>query len=385
MSTKRDTNSNRNSKQFLDKTVVAYIRTWPLGSTPDDMKKGKFWSADQIDAEKISILNISFARIRNKTELYIPGLEKAEDGMAPFTRLWQEISDLQNRNPDLRINLSVGGWGADGFSQLALEKESRASFIKNICTWIEKYNFDGADIDWEYPVNGGWGAIKSDPADKENFTSLMRELRDALNTLEQRTNKDYQISFAAEVSPEYLTWTEPKKLAEITDYIKLMCYDFYGPWTETTGHNANLYTNSLNPEGKSVDGVINNFINAGYSEDKILMGLPLYGRAWNGVKNIDNGIYQGFKEGLNYDGITLPDIKKLMKDPSMKQYWDDEAKASYLYNGDVWVSYEDERAIGEKMKYLKEKGLKGIMLWEYTHDLECELIDSIYNGLKKEK
>jgi hypothetical protein len=78
--------------------------------------------------------------------------------------------------------LSVGGWGARGFSGAAATKETRAVFIQSAQAIIEKYGLDGIDLDWEYPVNGAWGLVASQPADRDNFTALLKELRAAVGT-----------------------------------------------------------------------------------------------------------------------------------------------------------------------------------------------------------
>lgn len=87
---------------------------------------------------------------------------------------------LRQQNPDLNVLLSVGGWGARGFSGAAASKEARAVFIKSAQEIVDKYGLDGIDLDWEYPVNGAWGQVDSQPADRDNFTLLLKALRQAM-------------------------------------------------------------------------------------------------------------------------------------------------------------------------------------------------------------
>lgn len=90
---------------------------------------------------------------------------------------------LRQQNPDLNVLLSVGGWGARGFSGAAASKEARAVFIKSAQEIVDKYGLDGIDginVDWEYPVNGAWGQVDSQPADRDNFTLLLKALRQAM-------------------------------------------------------------------------------------------------------------------------------------------------------------------------------------------------------------
>ena len=360
------------------KRIVSYIRTWPLGSTVEEMMKGIHWKAEDINGKKLTTLNIAFAHIKDKTNIYIKDIEDSPEGVAGFKNLFEEITKVQARYPKLRVNLSIGGWGADGFSDMAQSSETRKEFIDNVISWIKEYDFNGVDIDWEYPVNGGWGTIKSRPEDRQNFTFLMAELREAVDGLTKKTGKRYEISFAAGANPDYLTWIEPEKVAQIVDYVKVMCYDFYGGWSETTGHLANLYANPKKPDDINVDMVIQNFINAGFPEKKILLGVPFYGRGWRGVPDIENGLYQKPEEAIFPDGVTYPDIvEQFLNRPGFERYWDDDAKAPYLYNGDIWISYEDEQSLKEKMKYIRKKGLGGVMIWEYAHDMNNVLFDAV--------
>ncbi|MBB1175119.1 glycosyl hydrolase family 18 protein, partial [Klebsiella pneumoniae] len=92
----------------------------------------------------------------------------------------QRLPVLRKQNPELKVLLSVGGWGARGFSGAAATAGNRAIFIRSAVQVIEQYGLDGIDLDWEYPVNGAWGLVESQPADRDNFTLLLRELHQAL-------------------------------------------------------------------------------------------------------------------------------------------------------------------------------------------------------------
>ena len=340
------------------KEIVVYIRTWELA-------KGGYWKAEDIQGEQLTTLNIAFAQIVEGTNLAINN---------DFLSLFEEIATLHKRYPHMRINLSIGGWGGDGFSDMALTSETRQAFIQNIMEWVTTYGFNGIDVDWEYPVSGGWGEIKARPEDKQNFTAFMTELRAALDALGLKNGQRYELSFAASVSSDYLTWIEPKKLVEVVDYVNVMCYPFYGSWSETTGHLARLYAHPDRLNDLSCDSGIQRFLNAGFLAHMLVLGVPFYGHAWKGVANENNGLYQ---EGI-YDGDkTYSDILELKEKGEFTRYWDDTAKAPYLYDGDTWITYEDEQSLTEKLNYISNKGLRGIMAWEYAHDMKGVLLDGI--------
>jgi len=146
--------------------IISYIRTWELRK---ENGKRVFWKADDINGELLTDLNIAFAEIRNGSEIFISSTEW-KDG---FFDLFDQIAELKRKYPSLKVNLSIGGWGVDGFSDVAYYENSRNAFVNNVMEWVEEYGFDGVDIDWEYPVNGANGIIKARPSDKTNFTLLM--------------------------------------------------------------------------------------------------------------------------------------------------------------------------------------------------------------------
>ncbi|WP_448957138.1 glycosyl hydrolase family 18 protein, partial [Klebsiella michiganensis] len=120
---------------------------------------------------------------------------------------------LRKQNPNLKVLLSVGGWGARGFSGAAATKESRAVFIRSAQEIVSKYGLDGIDLDWEYPVNGAWGLVESTPADRDNFTALLKEMRDAFGK-----KKLVTIAVGANAeSPK--SWVDVKAIAPLLDYI----------------------------------------------------------------------------------------------------------------------------------------------------------------------
>lgn len=132
----------------------------------------------------ITHLNIAFGLIRDNV-VTVDHLQYL-DRIAVYKRI----------NPQLKVILSIGGWGADGFSQAAMTKEGRSTFVSSALEIIKKYDFDGADIDWEYPCIDT-AEIACDPKDKQNFTYLMQDLRDGLSALQKETGKAYLLTCAA--------------------------------------------------------------------------------------------------------------------------------------------------------------------------------------------
>ena len=364
---------------------AAYIRTWPIGSTREDMDKGLYWKADDIKGEYLTDLIIAFALIKDGSNIYIKDIEPQPSSTDPsvmvpgFTALWDEVAILQKRYPHLNITISVGGYGADGFSDMAFDPALRSQFIANLMTWVDEKNLDGVDIDWEYPVGPDWGLpIKTRPEDRENYIKLLKETRTALTDLGAKTGKTYSLSTAVPASTWFVQKNDVIAAAQIVDALKLMSYDYYGSWSGNTGHTANLYNNPLDPEwgGWSTDQAVRAYLDAGIPPQKIVLGCAFYGRAWTGVSDGGtNGLFQKYTESAYPDGISITDVKKLLaSDTSFVRYWDDTAKSPFLYNGSTFITYTDEQALMEITSYAKEKGLGGVMNWEYGHDINADLL-----------
>ena len=355
--------------------VTAYIRTWALDSDGET-----YWTADMIHGEYLSEIIIAFALIDqgDKSSIYISDGDPA--------KLWTEIAALKAKFPHLKVNLSVGGWGAE-FSDTVFDPETRAKFIANVCDWLKTHELDGVDIDWEYPVGPEWGQeIKSRPEDRENFIALLSELRAALDVQGASLNKHYGLSACIPASAWYVAQNDVLAVASIVDNLKLMAYDYYGGWSATTGHLANLRNNPTDPEwgGWSTEQAVDVYLNAGVPREKMVLGLSFYGRAWAGVEDGGtNGLFQKYTAAVP-DVFSWPQIKELTKEGSAyTRYWDDAAQAPYLYNGDVFITYTDAEAIALIAAYAKEKGLGGVMVWEYANDIEGDLFNVLNKNFQK--
>ncbi|MDR0301911.1 MAG: glycoside hydrolase family 18 protein [Treponema sp.] len=379
--------SMTNNETAIAPRVSCYIRTWPI---PEAAQKGgsPYWNAGMIKGEYLTDIIISFALLdKNDVSLpYIPELRPLED-IPMFTNIWDEIASLKEKYPHLKVNVSVGGFGADGFSDMANDSNLRKSFIANVCKWLEGYNLDGIDIDWEYPVGPEWGQeIKSRPADKQNYITLLRDLRNALDELGIKTGKRYGLSTAVPASGWFPKANDIKAAAGIVDSLKLMSYDYYGGWSATTGHHTNLSNNPHDPAwgGWSTEQALDEYLWAGVPPEKIMLGVGFYGHAWQGVTAGDYedtpGLYQPYKsvpksQPFDEGSISWTEVKKFLQPGSgYKRYWDDIAKAPYIYNGDIWISYTDQQQIKLLTDFVKEKKLGGVFVWEYGHDMEAELM-----------
>jgi len=339
--------------------VAAYISTWSN------------WKAESIKGEYLSDLIIAFAGI-NQKDGYSLEMSGASTVMA-------KAAAIKAKYPHLKISVSVGGYGAEGFSDMADDPNLRAAFTTDVCAWLTKYNLDGVDIDWEYPVGPSWGqSIKSRPQDKQNYISLLRDTRNALDALGGENGKRYSLSTAVPASSWFTTANDVKAAAEITDGLKLMAYDYSGEWSGATGHNANLFRSSRGNSWSS-DDAVKAYLNAQVPAKKIILGVAFYGQAWRGVTEGSYPSTPGFaRPGKFWKSPDWTAIQTYLKpDSGYTRYWDNSAKAPFLYNGDRWISYTDHEQIRELCGYAKGKNLGGVFVWEYSHDMSAELLKTL--------
>jgi chitinase len=283
----------------------------------------------------------------------------------------------------LKVLISVGGWTWSGnFSDMALTKQSRKAFIESAVHFIERYHLDGLDIDWEYPgMVGDNNRFRSE--DKQNYTSLFKELRKRFDREERRLHKHLLTSVAAGASTQFLAHSEMRKVQKYVDTVNLMAYDYYEPDSDkTTGHHAPLFTNPADPKQISADAWVREYETAGVPADKIVLGVPFYGHVWGDAAELNHGLFQPGKQVpnafSNYANITSE-----MLNQGFVRYWDARASAPFLFNSAkrIFVSYEDVESLALKCRYVREHKLGGVMFWDYSGDLNGALLDAIKMGL----
>jgi chitinase len=278
----------------------------------------------------------------------------------------------------------VGGWlGSGGFSDAALTAQSRKTFIDSVIAFIERYDLDGLDIDWEYPGLPGAGN-RFRPEDKQNYTALLRDLRFRFNHEEKKLHRQLYLSVAAGSQTSFLDHTDMRAVARYVDTVNLMCYDYYEPdASPTTGMNAPLFTDPADPKQVSADRSVREFEQAGVPAGKLVLGVPFYGHEWGQVPAKNNGLYQPGKpvpgSFANYANITATMLDATGRQAGFVRYWNAAAKVPWLYNAktQIFVSYDDPESMRLKVEYVHQHHLAGVMFWEYFADPSGALLDTI--------
>ncbi len=316
--------NTQNKKE--EKIVLAYVTSW---------------SKIMPDPNYITHINYAFGHVTNTFD----GVRiDNEDRL-------RQLVELKKQKPSLIIILSIGGWGSGRFSEMAADENYRRSFAKD-CKWVvDEFGLDGIDIDWEYPT-ANMAQISASPADKDNFTLMMKDIREEIG-------KDKLLTLATVASAKYIDF---RGIDPYIDFVNIMSYDMGNP----PYHHSGLYR-SEHTAGTSVDEAVKAHVNAGVPLSKLVMGIPFYGRGRKEVGNFSN--YKNI--------ITLNNFERK---------WDDTAKAPYLSNDSIEFvcGYDDPRSIAIKCRYIKDNGMLGAMYWDYDGDDDKgTLRKAVYNGLNK--
>ena len=331
------------------------------------------------DAHILTHINYAFARLNPDGSLYL----SHEDGALHLSSL----NGLKEKHPHLKILISIGGWGADHFSDAALTDSSRTQFAREILEFIETHELDGVDLDWEYPGQPGPG-IKYRAEDKENFTLMLKAVREQLDTARTgrtlRKKGKYLLTIAANDDEGYFKHTQMDTLHHYLDFINVMTYDYYTLGSRTTGHHTGLFRSEADTHSTRFSHAgIDRFIDAGVPLDKIIMGAAFYGRGWRGVSSIQNGKYQPYDSFYGAYGYRHL-VERYIDKNGFERFWDDAAQAPYLWNADssIFISYDDPESLSHKASFVRENQLGGMMYWQHRHDWNGEMVRALAEGLR---
>lgn len=314
------------------------------------------------ELQYIDIINHAFALINNTT--FKIDTSDIQSTIADITRA---------HSYGVRVCLSIGGWGADGFSQSCASEENRAIFIASIIEAVQKYGYDGVDLDWEYPTSRSAG-IAATSKDKANFTALCRELRAALDEI----NPKLLLTAAVASGTNYYN---VKDVDQYLNYWNLMTYDFS---SKSSGSNVR-YDEGLGDTTSSV----NAYISAGATARKIIVGVTFRATKYT-VASLGSKYGVGQKATSNRVDIDYKDlVKTYLKDSSYKSYYDSTDAMAILYTPNpvdgeyIVITYENSSSLQARGQLVKDNKLGGIMAWDLSMDsTNNEILKMVVSAVK---
>ncbi len=270
--------------------------------------------------------------------------------LTTFTPYPELIASAHNHN--VKIAIAVGGWDnvrTPRFSQMAADTAARHAFISAMISFINTHNYDGIDIDWEYPKTA---------ADRSNMTLLVHELRTAMNMI----NRPLSLSMAGPATWWSGQWFDFAAMINDFEWIGVMTYDFYGAWTSKAGPNAALYGNSAQNTEGWIDYSYSYYNGTrGVPKEKLLIGIPFYGQVFNA-----SSLY-GTSTGATQSTYTniMPKLSQ-----GWTRHWDAVGRVPYLLNSSSTqlISYDDSQSVAEKCLYVNTKGSGGAIIWAIGQD-----------------
>ena len=293
---------------------------------------------------------------------------------------WKNIRQVEKylqKHPHIDGVVSVGGWGADGFSDACATPEGRQKLADSILRVMDSHGFVGVDIDWEYPGSSAAGIV-SRPEDEENWYELLALLRAGLDARQAERGRDYLLSVAIGCGDEQLQAVDGGRLDKLVDQAVLMTYDLSG-FDKITGHHSGLYPTQdrRNSGARAVKVLAEN----GLSEGKMLLGFPAYARVWRQVTGGGTGLYQRAATSGNKT-ISFDEILTL-ESQGYTAHYDEEACAAYWFNGENFVSGESQRSIDEKVAWLRQNDLLGCAVWSWNSDAESKMAAMLDGAMRK--
>lgn len=239
-----------------------------------------------------------------------------------------------------RVMISFAG---EGFIDIVKDQAKRERFTTFMTEFVDKYNYDGIEIDWESEL------------DVNLHCRLMKEIRAKLDKMESEKGRKLYLTTALHSWRVY-SKDLADELAKYVDWINIMTYDMGGGiWGNQAGHNTPL--NGIERELKNWEV---------FSKSKLNIGLANYGFR-----------YKGIKPGQKIDGkldkygcyFSYNSFLPLLKEGWESEY-DNDAKVNYFYSPDrrEFVTMENPETIKIKLKWIKQRKYLGVFWWEFSYD-----------------
>ncbi|EFN68745.1 Chitotriosidase-1 [Camponotus floridanus] len=321
--------------------------------------------------------------------IYAFGGFTKDNALKPFDKYqdiekggYAKFTGLKTYNKNLKTMLAIGGWneGSSRFSPMVADSERRREFVKNAVKFLRQNHFDGLDLDWEYPAFRDGGK----PRDKDNYANLVQELYEEFERESSKTGRPrLLLSMAMPAGIEYIDkGYDVPRLNEYLDFVNLLSYDYHSAYEPAVNHHSPLYPleedNEYNYDAElTIDYTISHLLGKGASADKIILGIPTYGRSYT-LFNQEATELGSPADGPGIEGEATREkgylaYYEICENVAESDEWEvvqpnPKAMGPYAFNGNQWVGYDDEDIVKLKARYVNEKKLGGIMFWSVDND-----------------
>lgn len=287
---------------------------------------------------------------------------------------FHQLQELKQRFPRLKIIISFGGWDQSAGFSSAAEPEHVRDFVRSCVDTFIKGRFapgiaapgifDGIDIDWEYPAVGGGGPGRAE--DVKNFTGMLAEFRRQLDAV----HSGLLLTAALPAEAELYEQLELKKISADLDVLSIMAYDEHWSSERLSNLHSALFHDPADPSQPPLDKrygdyAVRGFLAAGVPKEKIVLGVPFYGKGWTVASDQNHGLYQPSSGPA--DAISYRKLKSLSG--ADRHYYENAVTCTLWNQGKFW-SYDCPEAMRAKIEYIRRLELGGVMFWELSHDTE---------------
>ncbi|XP_033734771.1 chitotriosidase-1-like [Pecten maximus] len=343
---------------------MCYFTTWAA----DRYGPGQF-TVNEVDEFLCTHLIVAFAEVSSDSEIQASSVND--------TLIYQDATSLKANNPDLKVLISVGGWmqGSPRFSHMVSGPKRRRAFAASVISFLRLHGFDGIDLAWQYPAQRHGSRPETD---KKNFGILLKLLRQEFDAETLTGNMTTLILTAAVAAEqEHIDYAyDVKALSENLDFLSIMTFDMHGYWDEFTGHHSQLKPLSWEsgPDGNlNLDWVGRYWHMRGVDKEKINIGVATYGRGFE-LSYAPYDWIGAYHDGPNGPGnytdeegfLAYYEICPMVAsgDGAVER----EAGVPHYVKDELWIGYDDEQSMSNKMQWLISEGYGGVMIWSMDLD-----------------